>query len=400
MADYFEKVLTDGWRNLDVEDYEIGSENFPGYDGPEWRIAKFALRGGKQQGVSLVEIDNGQMTVLVVPTRGMAVLEAFTGEMTLGWSSPVRQVVHPAYVEEQAGGGIGWLAGFNELICRCGLSYNGVPGEDVIPGVAGQETRMMLPLHGTIANTPAVRLLVRVQLEEPYELSVTGELRDTQMFGPSLGLTSTLATLPGASQFAIRDVVRNLCATPAEMELLYHCNYGPPLLGEGARALVPARLAVPRDARAAEDMDSWDLYGPPQAGFAEQCYFLRLHADEEGRTAVALVDPEEQNAATIRFSVDELPAFTIWKNTGAEPDGYVTGLEPGTDYPNHRGFERAQARVIGLEPEGTHEATLVFGLVSGADAVSALKEEVAALAEGREQDVRAEPDPAYCPSAS
>jgi hypothetical protein len=165
MAEHFEKVLTDAWQNIGEETYEITSDNFVGYEGPSWRIGKFTLKGGKQQGVDLVEIDNGHMTVVVIPTRGMGILEAFTDDVSLGWDSPVREVVHPAYVRPEERGGLGWLAGFNELVCRCGLSYNGAPGEDVIRTNTGAENRVMLPLHGTIANTPAAHVRVRVVKE-------------------------------------------------------------------------------------------------------------------------------------------------------------------------------------------------------------------------------------------
>ncbi len=396
MADYFEKVLLDGWGSVREESYEITSASFVGYDGPAWRIGKFTLKGGKQQGVDLVEIDNGAMTVVVVPTRGMGVLEAFTDDLSLGWNSPVREVVHPAFVQPQARGGLGWLSGFNELICRCGLSYHGAPGPDVIRTNTGAENTVELPLHGSIANTPAMRVVVRVQLRPPYELAVIGEVRDSMMFGPSFGLRAVISTLPGSQEFTVSDTVENLGGTPTELELLYHCNYGPPVLGEGTKFVGPAQFVCPRDARAQEDIATWDTYGPPQAGFAEQCYLMRLHGDENGRTVVGLIDAEERAAATIRYSVEQLPAFTIWRNTSAEQDGYVTGLEPGTDYPNLRGFERSKGRVIELPAGATHEAHLTFGLLSDADQVAGLRDEVAALAEGKECVVAGEPDPDLC----
>jgi hypothetical protein len=397
MADYFEKVLTDGRQNVYEERYELSAANFPGCDGPPWRISKYTLKGGKQHGVDLVEIANGRLTVVVVPTRGMGVLEAFTDEILLGWNSPVREVVHPAYVRPEERGGLGWLAGFNEFICRCGLSYHGAPGEDLIRTNTGATTRVMLPLHGTIANTPAIAVRIRVQLEPPHELSVVGEVEDCLMFGPSLALAASVSTVPGSSEFTVKDVVRNLAGSPAEMELLYHCNYGPPLLGRGSRLLAAPQLVCPRDARAQEDMATWDTYGPPQAGFSEQCYFLRLHADESGRTLVALVDPREQTAASIRYNVKELPAFTIWRNTAAEEDGYVTGLEPGTDYPNSRMFERSKGRVVELPAGGAYEAGLTFGVAAGPQEVERLKQEVSALADGKECVMRDEPHPGYCP---
>jgi hypothetical protein len=123
-----------------------------------------------------------------------------------------------------------------------------------------------------------------------------------------------------------------------------------------------------------------------------------MHGDAEGRTLVALVDPDEKLAASIRYSVEQLPAFTIWRNTAAEADGYVTGLEPGTDYPNSRAFERQKGRVVGLPPRGVYEAQLTFGLVAGADGVAGLRREVASLAEGKESRVSEGPDPDYCPA--
>ena len=82
---------------------------------------------------------------------------------------------------------------------------------------------------------------------------------------------------------------------------------------------------------------------------------------------------------------------------GAEADGYVTGLEPGTDYPNARVFERSKGRVIQLEPGATYETKLAFGLVSGADKVAQLTDQIASLAEGKDSTVSDSPHPDYCP---
>ncbi len=347
--------------------------------------------------MDVVELANGTMTVVVMPTRGMGVLQAFTDEVTLGWASPVRKPVHPAYVDEEARGGLGWLEGFGEFIVRCGLASNGSPGEDIVRTNTGAEARVMLPLHGTIANAPASVLSVRMGLEPPHELSVVGEVYDTQMYGACHRLESRISTVPGSAEFTVSDVVENLSACPSELELLYHCNYGPPLLGAGARLLAPVAYLTPRDKRAQADVETWDTYGPPEAGFAEQCHYMRMNSDENGRTLVALVAPDGGSAATLRYSAAELPAFTVWKCMGAEADGYVTGLEPGTDYPNNRSFERVHGRVVTLDGGATYAASLTFGLVSGAEPMARLTEEVADLAEGKERRLAERPDPDYCP---
>src|SRR4051794_910770 len=65
------------------------------------------LHGGRQEGVSIVDIDTGAMKISVVPTRGMNVLEAVAGKVRMGWESPVREVVNPAFIELNGRGGVG-----------------------------------------------------------------------------------------------------------------------------------------------------------------------------------------------------------------------------------------------------------------------------------------------------
>ena len=82
------------------------------------------------------------------------------------------------------------------------------------------------------------------------------------------------------------------------------------------------------------------------------------------------------------FSVSresELPAFTLWKNTGGLRSGYVTGLEPATNYPNPRPFEQARQRVITLPPDGTYDVETILEVLDTEEAVSTVEAEVQAL---------------------
>src|SRR5260370_4128814 len=140
----------------------------------------------------------------------------------LGWQSLVRGPVHPKFVELNDRGGLGWLAGFDEWLCRCGLSSNGPPGKDA--------NGTQLTLHGRIANLPAHFVEVRVNLDPPFELSVMGQVAEAGLFVSHLQLTTTYTTVPGSNRLVIHDQVENLSAQPAETQLLYHCNVRPPFL--------------------------------------------------------------------------------------------------------------------------------------------------------------------------
>ena len=99
---------------------------------------------------------------------------------------------------------------------------------------------------------------------------------------------------------------------------------------------------APQTPRAAEGVDSYESYAGPTVGFAEQVYLYDLLADDKGHTLSVLVNNAQDRAVAVRFNRNDLPCFTVWKNTGAVEDGYVTGLEPATSYPNFKGFERKQ----------------------------------------------------------
>ncbi len=135
--------------------------------------------------------------------------------------------------------------------------------------------------------------------------------------------------------------------------MLYHINVGPPLLQPGASVVAPVRTLVPRDPRAVEGLARWSEFVAPEAGSPEQVYFFDLAADQQQRSAVLLKNAQGERGVSVQFDPQQLPCFSLWKNEIAEADGYVTGLEPATNYPNPRSFEERQGRVVPLSPGGT-----------------------------------------------
>jgi hypothetical protein len=168
------------------------------------------------------------------------------------------------------------------------------------------------------------------------------------------------------------------------MQLLYHCNIGPPFLEAGSRVVVPTHEMAPLTVRAAEGIDTFDTYAGPTTGFAEQVYAYDPLADNAGRAMALLYNATSDRGISVRWNRSELPCFTVWKNSGALEDGYVTGLEPAINYPNFKTFERQHGRVRILPPSGRWECTWSLEIFDTAPAVSkALAEVVALQAHGK-----------------
>jgi hypothetical protein len=380
-------ILTDVATGTHVDRLDLGPGDIGG-SATGIAIEKRSLRVGASAGVDVIRIVTGDLAYEVVPTRGMGVRKAWLGGEEIGWTSPVRGPVHPSFVPLAEPSGLGWLDGFDELLVRCGLESNGAPDFD-------SQGRLLHPLHGRIANRPAHHVAVTID-DARGEVTVSGAVDEVRFHFSKLRLTSRIVTRVGDPRIRIHDVVENLSATPAQMQMLYHVNFGSPLLGPGARFVAPVRQVMPRDARAAEGIARWDVYGAPQPGFAEQCYYLALQPGVDGRSHAMLKNAAGTRGVGLRMDLGQLPVFTLWKNTVAARDGYVTGLEPATNFPNPRSHEARHGRTVALDPGGRTCFDIELDFHAGAADVAAAERAIASLRSGIAPLVFSDPQPGWC----
>jgi hypothetical protein len=375
------KKLTSVKDNLHVEQWEARAGDFiSGAEG--WSVRKKTLHGGKQEGVDAIVVDNGRLTFTVCPTRGMGVLSVTMGDVFLGWSSPVKEVVHPSLINLRSRGGLGWLEGFNEWMVRCGLESAGHPGVDKFINNVGDEATMELTLHGKIANIPASEVEVVVDPDPPHRIRVRGSVEERMFYGPKLVLQTEISTVPGSNHFQIADVIANHGGDEQEFQIIYHANFGPPLLEQGSSFAGAIERVTPFNEHAAKDVASYGTYQGPRLGFIEQVYCLRPKPDCEGRALIMLQNKAGDKAVSMTFVVKELPFLTLWKNTNAVNEGYVTGLEPGTGFPNNRRIERKFGRVPKLPPGGTFSAKIDFTIHTTQEQVAEVSTRIETLQGG------------------
>jgi hypothetical protein len=343
------------------------------------------LSGGRREGVLLVELVAGDTKVFILPDRGLGIWKMVVGGVELGWQSPLAGPVHPAFVPLGEPSGLGWLDGFDELVARCGLVSNGAPD-------FAANGRLVHGLHGRIANLPAHELTVTLD-EEAGTIALAGAVDETRFLIHALRMETTLVLSADRPRIAWTDTVTNRSARPGTMQLLYHVNLGPPLLGAGAEVVAAIDELAPRDAGAVADVATWNRYAAPRAGRGEDVHFARIRPDAAGIASALLVAPDGAHAAGLSWGADTLPCFALWKNQGAVADGYVTGLEPATNYPNPRSFEEGQGRVVPLGPGESVRFDLALEHLAG-ERLTAARAAIAALAATPPQ-VHAQPRPGW-----
>ena len=334
----------------------------------------FVLVDGKAEGVKGIRVDTGSgLSFTVLPGRGMDIAGASYNGLSLCMLTATG-IASPAYYEEA---GIGWLRNFFAgLLTTCGITNSGPPSVD-----QGRSYGQ----HGRVTNVGAEDLAVEQEWEgDEFRIRLKGRMREVlPMIGENMTLTRRIETRLGAKGFTLHDVIENRGFEEQPLMLLYHMNFGYPLLGPNARIVAPARKVEPRDEPARRDrgVEEAFVFPEPIQGYQEKVFFLSLAADRKGRTFVALLNPDVGGGTPLgivmRFNPEELPAFTEWKMPGR--GFYVLGLEPGTVVPLGRAALREKGTMPQLAPQASYSLSIDLEVVDSAKEMDDLKKEAAEL---------------------
>ena len=240
-----------------------------------------------------IELAGGELSIDVVPERGLDIATArFRGER-FSWRSPLGPLPWQGDFARSFGGG---------LLVTCGLRNVGAPSE-------GQ------PQHGWYSSLQAREV-------EVDESVARGRVVEAEVPGPTLELRREIAVRDGAVH--VTDVVSN--RSPRETEaapILYHVN----LLWE---TIDIDGEVVPRDADARAG--DWRTLGPPGP---ERVY------EHVGATRAIV-----ERAGTRVTVTSSLPRLWQW----IHPDYGVLAVEPANCSVLGRAHDRAESRLPTLEP--------------------------------------------------
>ena len=170
------------------------------------------------------------------------------------------------------------------------------------------------------------------------------------MHGPNLLLERTITTSLKSKSLSVHDVVENQGVRESPLMILYHFNFGFPLLTERSRLYAPSQAVEPADDWAACSKDAWNRFEAPVQGAAERVYFHQMKPDAAGAVTVVLVGDTDQPELGIALSYDSttLPRFVQWKMTGT--NHFVLGLEPANCWTLGRKTERDRGTLQMLSP--------------------------------------------------
>jgi len=341
------------------------------------------LADGPERGVRVLDFRTGAgLSFRVAVDRGFDLLAAEYRGIPIGWRSPTGPR-HPGLASVEESRGWGFLRGFTGLLATCGLDHALAPassdaGRYIYPGIG----QIDYPLHGRISQIPA-RLLGYGERwnDGSCTLWAEGEIAQMAVFGENLVLTRRIEAALGGTTIDVVDRVENRGFRPTPHMLLYHYNFGWPVLDEGAELLLPSRAivhAMHADLRA--QGVGYRIQGAPQAGFSEQVYQHDLVAAEGGMAPAALINPAlGEGGFGVRLDFDRaaLPCLIEWQCL--QSGLYVLGIEPSTNHVLGRSFAEQRGELIELGHGEAREYRTRLAVLSGASAIERTRREIEAL---------------------
>ena len=321
------------WKNKICNPAQIGG------------IETAVIDNGPGRGTRIAWINTGTgLRYKVVLDRAMDIADAFYNQHSLAWLSHLG-VTPPQPFSDK---GVDWLRTFGGgLLTTCGLNHVGGPETDAF----GERS-----LHGQISNTPAeIESVVQPNpIAGKMEMSITGRIKQTQAFGPNLELKRTISGKIGQQSIRIQDEVTNRGNTPVPHMLLYHFNFGWPLIDEGTDIIWngnwKSREGEPNNKIFREGNNFRKCSAPldEHSGGGEEAAFIDVTPDRSGKCTCGLYNSQIGLAVALRFQKEQLPWLTNWQHWGKGE--YVLGMEPGTNPPIGQAKARTKNELIYLPP--------------------------------------------------
>lgn len=308
-------------------------------------IREATLLRGRGQQTHIAEVYNAAgLRFTVVPDRGMDLFDCSYKGINLSFQSKNGLTCPQAFSAAAGEFCEQWSGG---MLTTCGLDNVGNQCE------SGETYHS----HGRFSYIPAKTFGVQTQMEDAdYILRLTGQMDQTRLYGRHLSVRRTIETGLYSKTIKIRDQITNFDAADAPYMLLYHINFGYPMVQEDTRMKASGASVKIFNG----DFDDPCRMKAPEDGASEELY---LHTGFGDRGVGVICNEKLELGAYVSFDTKILPHMFQWKM--AKSHDYVVALEPCNTYGLNRVDAEAAGKIAILPAYETVTHTMELGILDG-----------------------------------
>lgn len=307
---------------------------YVGNEAQLYGVRRVILDEGNAKGIAIYQVTTaGGLELDILPDTGLDIGRVKFKGVNMnymsknGYDSPVRFLPVSGNFDRYFPGG---------MLFTCGLLSAGPENTDTDGNFH--------PLHGRYHGNSAFNLCASV---EDGNIHVSGEVRETAQGKHNFSVRRKYTIPTWGSEILLEDEITNLTPSTVEFMMLYHMNFGYPMLSEKSEVLFPEKRKVtPRTKYAEEKLSEHCEISAPIDDEEECVYFHEMDDD----AMVTLRNSELGIDAEVSWSLDTLPILAQWKNM--KTGDYVLGLEPSNCYIMGLERERREGKLRVIAPFG------------------------------------------------
>jgi hypothetical protein len=183
-------------------------------------------------------------------------------------------------------------------------------------------------------------------------------------------MSRSISSKAGSKSLLISDEIENLSPIPSPYTILYHINFGFPLLDEDCEILSGSSDIEPYDEISRKCLAKWNKFEKPDAAWREQNFLHKMKIDKHGYTYAAIINHKLMDGLGVylKFMPEQLPYLSQWKMAG-ESD-YITALEPCNTIIANRAHLREKGRLPMIGSYEKKKNSVEIGIIEGKKEIS------------------------------
>jgi hypothetical protein len=215
--------------------------------------------------------------------------------------------------------------------------------------------------HGRIANAPAEDVSVHTGWEgDEYTIRVGGRMRESVLYDENLVLEREISTRLGSTSFKLTDSIWNLSFRDEQFAIVYHINFGYPVVAGQARVDLPAGKILGDGGKPLRDWSAeLGCLEEPTDNLPHGGYMLGFTGSAV-KAAVINEELEGFRGMSIRYDKGDLHFMGFWRSMAS--GDYVVGLEPGTAPPAGRKSNLEHGLMRTLKPMECFRTQIDFAI--------------------------------------
>ncbi|MCK5811620.1 MAG: aldose 1-epimerase family protein [Clostridiales bacterium] len=308
------------------------------------------LSEGKADGLRIINIDNGgALTCTILEGRCLDISKlsykginlSFLGKPGLQHSTQTS--VSPGEFTRYFHGG---------MLYTCGL-------RNVGPNDTDESGKY--PYHGRLGMTPAKEVSSVVNWNEK-NIIIKGKVELSALFGYNLVLHRQIEIPLFGNEIIITDKVENQGFSDESIMLLYHVNFGWPMLSNQTKLEINSKKVEPRDSIAQSGIKTWNTFENPINNYQEQVFYHDPICEEDQFAHVYVINKQLGLQVDVSYDKKALPQLIEWKSMAS--GDYALGVEPSTSKVSGRLSEKDNNRVVKLKVGEEKTFTLKLKITS------------------------------------